>query len=107
MGLLRELFKPLRKPRENAKEDDSDPYLAILALRITKNSSGASAFFKTESDNDMDNDIEIEPKTRHSKSATEPGEVNEPRENETELRETSSYANQSGRRVIKPARYGE
>ena len=55
----------------------------------------------------MDNDIEIEPKTRHSTSAIEPGEVGEPRENVTKLRETSSYTNQSGRRVIKPSRYGE
>ena len=62
-----------------------------------------SHFFKT----DMDNDIETEPKARHSTSATEPKEVDEPRENATELRETSSYATRSGRRVIKPSRYGE
>ena len=67
-----------------------------------------SNFVKTENDNDMDNDIENEPKTRHSTSATKPGEVDEPRENATELRETSSYTTQLGRRVIKPSsRYGE
>ena len=32
-----------------------------------------SKFVKTENDNDMDNDTEIEPKTRHSISATKPG----------------------------------
>ena len=31
------------------------------------------------------------PKTRHSTSAAEPGEVDEPRENATELRKTSSF----------------
>ena len=67
-----------------------------------------SNFVKTENDNDMDNDVETEPKTRHSTSATKPGEVDEPRENATELRETSSYTTQLGRRVIKPSsRYDE
>ena len=32
-----------------------------------------SKFVKTENDNDMDNDTEIEPETRHSISATKPG----------------------------------
>ena len=36
-----------------------------------------SNFVKTENDNDMDNNIETEPKTRHSTSATKPGEVDE------------------------------
>ena len=45
--------------------------------------------------------------TRYSTSATEPGEVGEPRENATELQEISSYTTQSGRRVIEPFRYGE
>ena len=49
-------------------------------------------FGKTENDNDMDNDIEIEPKTRHSTSISKPGEVDEHR---------------SGRGVIKPSRYHE
>ena len=40
----------------------------------------------------MDNDTEIEPKTRHSTSLSKPREVDEP---------------QSGRGVIKPSRYGE
>ena len=47
---------------------------------------------KTEKLNDMDNDTEIEPKTRHSTFLSKPGEVDEPR---------------SGRGVIKPSRYGE
>ena len=55
----------------------------------------------------MDNVIETEPKTGHSTSATEAEEVEEPRENATELRETLSYTTRSGRRVIKPCRYGE
>ena len=41
MGLWRELFKPFRKLYKNA-EDNSDPYLAMLALYTTKNSSGTS-----------------------------------------------------------------
>ena len=36
--------RPLRKPKKRklrkCREDDSDPYLAMLALRTTKNSSG-------------------------------------------------------------------
>ena len=57
------------------------------------------------SDNDMDNDIETKPKTRHSTSATKPGEVDKPWKNATELQETqSSHTTQSGRRVIKPSR---
>ena len=39
--------------------------------------------------------------------ATEPVEVDEPQENATKLRETSSYRTRSGRRAIKPSRYGE
>ena len=38
---------------------------------------------------------------------SEPGEVDKPQENATELRETSSYTTRSGRRVIKPSQYGE
>ena len=37
-----------------------------------------SNFVKNENDNDIYNDIETEPKTIHSMSATEPGEVDEP-----------------------------
>ena len=33
-----------------------------------------------------DSDIEIEPKTRHSTSVSEPGEVDEPREYELEFK---------------------
>ena len=44
-------------------------------------------FIKTENDNDMDNEKETEPKTKHRMSATEPGEVSKPQENATELRE--------------------
>ena len=64
-------------------------------------------FLNIENEN-MDNDIETEPKTRHSMSVSKPGEVDEPREeNATKLRETSSYITRSGRRVIKPSQYGE
>ena len=63
-------------------------------------------FLKIEKEN-MDNDMETEPKTRHDASVSEPGEVVEPRENAAELREASSYTTRSGRRVIKPSRYGE
>ena len=63
-------------------------------------------FLKLENEN-MDNDMETEPKTRHDTSVSEAGDVEEPRENMTELRETSSYTTRSGRRVIKPSRYGE
>ena len=41
-------------------------------------------FFKIENEN-IDNDIETEPITRHSTSVSEPGEVDEPQENATEL----------------------
>ena len=58
-------------------------------------------FVKIENEN-MDNDTETEPKTTHDTSVSEPGEVDKPRENVTELRETSSYTTRSGRRVIKP-----
>ena len=50
-----------------------------------------SNFVKVENDNDIYNNIETEPKTRHSTSATEPGEVEELQENVTELQETFSY----------------
>ena len=63
-------------------------------------------FLKIENEN-MDNDTETEPKTRYDTSVSETGEVEESRENVTELRETSSYTTRSGRRVIKPSRYGE
>ena len=66
-----------------------------------------SNFVKTENDNDMNNDIETKPKTRHSTSATEPGEVDKPQENATELRKILSYTTRSERRVIKPSQYGE
>ena len=55
-----------------------------------------SNFVKIENDNDIDNDIQTEPKTRHSTSASEPGEVDQPQNNATERRETSSYATRSG-----------
>ena len=42
-------------------------------------------FVKTENGNDIDNEIETEPKTRHSTLATEPEEVDEPQENTTEF----------------------
>ena len=64
-----------------------------------------SNFIKIESGIEMDNDTES--KTRHSTSATEPREVDKPRENATNLRETSSYSTRSTRKVIKPSRYGE
>ena len=60
-----------------------------------------------ENDNDMDNDIDTKPKTRHNTSVNEPGEVEEPWENETELRATLTFTTWSGRKVIKPSRYGE
>ena len=63
-------------------------------------------FLKIENEN-MDNDKETEPETRHDASVSEPGEVVEPRENATKLREPSSYTTGSGRRVIKPSRCGE
>ena len=66
-----------------------------------------SNFVQTESENDMGNDMETEPKKRHITSATEPEEVGEPRENATELWETWSYATRWGKKVIKPSRYGE
>ena len=44
-----------------------------------------SNFVKTEYDNDMYSDIKMESKTRHSTSTSEPGEVDEPQENVTEL----------------------
>ena len=56
-----------------------------------------SNFVKTENDNDTNNNIETEPKTIHSTSATEPRVVDEPWENATELRETSSNTTRSGR----------
>ena len=65
-----------------------------------------SKFLKIRNEN-TDNGMETEPKTRHGTSVSEPGEVDEPRENATELRETLSYTTRSGRRVIKPSRYGE
>ena len=192
-------IQTIKQTLRKCREDDSDPYLTILALRTTKNSSGTSAsellmkrklrvlvpllnvngntktklkkptfsqsrelqpfntsdtvryrqnnnwtrtgiifnksdmprsytllndknnvirrnrrhvikmdpkFLKIENEN-MDNDIETEPKTKHDTSISEPGEVDEPRENATELRETSSYTTRSGRRVIRPSRYGE
>ena len=63
-------------------------------------------FLKIENEN-MGNDMETKPKTRHDASVSEPGEVIEPRENATELREASSHTTRSGRRIIKPPRYGE
>ena len=63
-------------------------------------------FLKIENEN-MDNDMETEPQARHDTSVSEPGEVVKPRENATELREASSYTARSGRRIIKPSRYGE
>ena len=50
-----------------------------------------SNFVKIENDDDMDNDIRTEPKTRHSTSATTPEELDEPRVYAVELRETLSY----------------
>ena len=47
-------------------------------------------FRKIENEN-MDNDMKTEQKTTHETSISEPGEVDEPRENATELRETLSY----------------
>ena len=59
-----------------------------------------SNFLKIVNQNDMDNDIETKPKTRHSTSAIKPGEVDETRNNATELRETSSYTTPSGRSIL-------
>ena len=42
-----------------------------------------SNFVKIGNDNDMDNDTESKPKTRHTTSATEPGELDAPQENAT------------------------
>ena len=56
-----------------------------------------SNFAKIENDNDVGNDIKIKPKAWHSTSASEPGKVNKPWENATELQEKSSYT--SRRRV--------
>ena len=198
-GFVERAIQTIKKTLRKCREDDSDPYLAMLALRTTKNSSGTSAsellmkqklqtlvpslnvnannktklkkptlsqsreiqpfntsdtvryhqnnnwtrtgiilnksdmprsykllngknnvirrnrrhlikmdpkFLKIENEN-MDNDMETEPKTRHDTPVSEPGEVDEPRENATEPRETSTYTTRSGRRVIKPSRYGE
>ena len=198
-GFVERAIQTIKKTLTKCREDDSDPYLDMLALRTTKNSSGTSAsellmkrklrtlvtslnvnantktklkkstlsqsrelqpfntsdtvryrqnnnwarnglilnksdmprsyillndksnvirrnrrhlikmdpkFLKIENEN-TDNDMETEPKARHDTSVSEPGEVDEPRENATELRETSSYTTASGRREIKPSRYGE
>ena len=66
-----------------------------------------SNFVKIENDDDMDNDIWTEPKTRHSTSATTPEELDEPRVYAVELRETLSYTDRWGRKVIKTSRYSE
>ena len=66
-----------------------------------------SNFVKIENDDDMDNDIWTEPKTRHSASATTPEELDEPRVYAVELRETLSYTDRWGRKVIKTSRYSE
>ena len=193
-GFVERAIQTIKKTLHKCREDDSTPYLAMLALRTTKDSSGTSAsellmkrtlrtlvpslnvnantktklsqsrelqpfntsntvryrqnnnwtrtgiilnksdmprsytllndknnvirrnrrhlikmdpnFLKIENEN-MDNDMETEPQTRHDVSVSEPGEVVEPRENATELREASSYTTRSGRRVIKSSRYGE
>ena len=60
-----------------------------------------------ENDNDMANDRETKPKTRHNTSANEPREVEEPWENATELRATLTFTTWSGRKIIKPSPYGE
>ena len=52
--------------------------------------------FKIENGSDMENNTETEPKTRHSTSASEPGEVNKPWENVTQLWQISS----SGLKII-------
>ena len=44
-----------------------------------------SKFFKIENDNEMYHEIGTKPKRRHTISTTELGEVDEPRENTTEL----------------------
>ena len=66
-----------------------------------------SNFVKIVNHNDIDNDIETEPKTRHSTSASELGEVDETRDNATEPRETSSYTTPPGRiiSIIKQWKY--
>ena len=66
-----------------------------------------SNFVKIENDDDMDNDMQNKPKTRHSTSATTPEELDEPRVYAVELRETLSYTDRWGRKVIKISRYGE
>ena len=47
------------------------------------------------------------PEARDSTSAAEPGEVDEPRENATELRKTLSFTTWAGKTIIKPCQYGE
>ena len=91
-------------PRSYTLLDDKDKVIRGNRRHLIKMDLN---FVNTENSNDMDNGIKTKLKARHSTPATEPEEVNEPRENATELRETSSYTTPSGRRVIKPSRYGE
>ena len=181
-------IQTIKKTLRKYREDDCDPYLAMLTLLITKNRSGTSAsellmkrkletlvpsvnvnvntktklnkstvsqswelqplntsdtiryrqnndlpqsytllndkdnviprnrshlikmdsnFVKIENDDDIDNDIRTEPKTRHSTSATTPEELDEPRVYAAELGQTLSHTTRSGRRAIKASRYGE
>ena len=42
-GFVERAIQTIKKTLRKCREDDSDPYLAMLALRTTKNSSGTSA----------------------------------------------------------------
>ena len=42
-GFVERAIQTIKKTQRKCREDDSDPYLAMLALRTTKNSSGTSA----------------------------------------------------------------
>ena len=64
-------------------------------------------FVKTENGNDIDNEIETEPKTRHSTLATQPEEVDEPQKIRLNFEKHQVTPTRSGRRVIKPSRFGE
>ena len=66
-----------------------------------------SIFDKIGHGNHMDNDIETEPKTRHSTPGNWSAEVNNSQQNATKLCERLTYTLWLGRRVIKPYWYGE
>ena len=59
-------------PRSYTLFNDKDNVIRRNKCHLIKTDSN---FVKIENGNDINNDIETEPKTRHSMSATEPGEV--------------------------------